>query len=217
MAQISSYPILTPQLGDNILGSNNVDSAGTAVIGNPTCQYKFTDVKTLVDQQYISQLESSSTTATQGPTAVDTLYSVRFGALVGTTSSNVQLLQGGGVVGACDKIQFNKTGTYQITLTYLVGVIASSGNIPYLVFRTLQDGTTQIGPTIVYNQKFEATLSPVPLIIPLTVNITKACYYNFQFIRHLVNDGGLVKNGAPINVTTIIEPQVANIKISKLI
>jgi len=57
----------------------------------------------------------------------------------------------------------------------------------------------------------------VPLIIPLTVNITKACYYNFQFIRHLVNDGGLVKRGAPINVTTIIEPQVANIKISKLI
>ena len=43
MAQISSYPILTPQLGDNILGSNNVDSTGTAVIGNPTCQYKFTD------------------------------------------------------------------------------------------------------------------------------------------------------------------------------
>jgi hypothetical protein len=53
-------------------------------------------------------------------------------------------------------------------------------------------------------------------VIPLTVNITEGCYYNFQFIRHSVNDGGLVKNGAPINVTTIIEPQVANIKISKL-
>ena len=216
MALISSYPLLTPQLGDKILGSNTVDSSGTLVSNNPTCQYNFTDVKALVDQNYISQLDSSSTTTTQGPTAVDTLYSVRFGAAAGAATSNVQLLQGTGVVGACDKIQFNETGTYQITLTYLVGVAGSSGNIPYLVFRTLQDGTTQIGPTIVYNQKFEATLSPVPLIIPLTVNITKACYYNFQFIRHLVNDGGLVKNGAPINVTTIIEPQVANIKISKL-
>ena len=46
MAQISSYPLLTPQLGDKLLGSNVVDSTGNPVLGNPTCQYNFTDVKT---------------------------------------------------------------------------------------------------------------------------------------------------------------------------
>ena len=48
MAQISSYPLLTPQLGDKILGSNTTDTAGNPVSGNPTVQYKFLDVKTLV-------------------------------------------------------------------------------------------------------------------------------------------------------------------------
>ena len=41
MAQISSYPILDPQFGDKVLGSNTVDSAGNPVEGNPTVQYTF--------------------------------------------------------------------------------------------------------------------------------------------------------------------------------
>jgi len=220
MAQISSYPILTPQLGDNILGSNNVDSTGTAVIGNPTCQYKFTDVKTLVDQQYVSQLESSSAVASQAST-LNTAYNIRFGALVGTTSSNVQLLQGGGTLTAGDTIRFNKTGTYQITLTYSIGVSVAIANVPYLVFRTLQDNSTQVGPTIIYNERFEILNHPIPLIIPITVHITKSqTLYNFQMARNGVNDGGLLKNSNPINAgitPTPTAPSIATIQISKLI
>ena len=89
MAQISSYPLLKPQLGDKILGSNLFDSSGSAVVGNPTCQYNFTDVKTLVDQQYISQLESSSAVASQA-SALNTAYNIRFGTPAGVATDNIQ-------------------------------------------------------------------------------------------------------------------------------
>ncbi len=220
MAQISSYPLLKPQLGDKILGSNLFDSSGSAVIGNPTCQYNFTDVKTLVDQQYISQLESSSAVASQA-SALNTAYNIRFGTPAGVATDNIQLLQGGGTLTAGDTIQFNTTGTYQITLTYSVGVNQSATNIPYLVFRTLQDGSTQVGPTIIYNEKFETVNNPIPLIIPITVHITKTqTLYTFQMARNGVNDGGLVKNSNPINggiTPTPTAPSIATIQISKLV
>jgi len=220
MAQISSYPLLKPQLGDKILGSNLFDSSGSAVVGNPTCQYNFTDVKTLVDQQYISQLESSSAVASQA-SALNTAYNIRFGTPAGVATDNIQLLQGGGTLTAGDTIQFNTTGTYQITLTYSVGVNQSATNIPYLVFRTLQDGSTQVGPTIIYNEKFETINNPIPLIIPITVHITKAqTLYTFQMARSGVNDGGLVKNSNPINggiTPTPTAPSIATIQISKLV
>ena len=63
MAQISSYPILDPQLADKVLGSNTVDSVGTPVIGNPTVQYTFSSIKALVDQNFFEQLQTQSTSA----------------------------------------------------------------------------------------------------------------------------------------------------------
>ena len=220
MAQISSYPVITPQLGDKVLGSNLFDSSGNAVVGNPTCQYNFTSIKQLVDQSFISQLESSSAVASQN-SALNTAYNRRFGTPANTTTSHVQLFQGGGTVSAGDTIRFNTIGSYQITLTYSVGVNQSSANIPYLVFRTLQDGTTQVGPTIIYNEKFETINNPIPLVIPITVQITKAqTLYTFQMARNGVNDGGLVKNAGTISAGIIpapTAPSVATIQISKLI
>ena len=61
MAIISSYPTITPKLADKILGSNNVDSYGDPVPGNPTVQYTMTSVKTLVDQAFVQQLYSFQT------------------------------------------------------------------------------------------------------------------------------------------------------------
>ena len=58
MAQISSYPILDPQLADKVLGSNTVDSVGAPVIGNPTVQYTFSSIKSLVDQNFFQQLQT---------------------------------------------------------------------------------------------------------------------------------------------------------------
>ena len=220
MAQISSYPSLTPQLGDKLLGSNSIDASGVPVSGNPTVQYTLTSVKTLVDQDYVLQLESSNAVLSQA-SALNTAYSIQFGTPTGTIANNVQLLQGGGSVTAGDKIQFNSLGTYQITLNYSVGTTGGAVQ-PLLVFRTLQDGTTQVGPTVVVNKNFDAIYKPIPLIIPITVQITTTgTYYEFQMARSgTPDDGGLVNNAAGINAAitpTFTAAANASIKISKLI
>ena len=220
MAQISSYPSLTPQLGDKVLGSNSVNASGSPVTGNPTAQFTLDSVKTLVDQEYVLQLESSNAVLSQ-ESGLNTAYSIQFGTPTGTTTDNVQLLQGGGSVTAGDKIQFNFIGTYQITLSYSVGTTGGAVQ-PLLVFRTLQDGTTQVGPTVVVNKNFDAVYKPIPLIIPITVQITTAgTYYEFQMARSgTPDDGGLVNNAAGINAAitpTFTAAANASIKISKLI
>ena len=217
MAIIYSYPTLPPQLGDKVLGSNIVDSAGQPVLGNPTVQYTLNDIKLLVDQNYVQQLESSSSVASQA-SVVNQPYSIQFGAETGVATDSVQLLKTNGGDAGGNKIQFNKAGTYQITLTYSVGV-NQGANTPYLIFRTLKDGTSQIGPTVVVNEAFPTINTPIPLIIPITIQITTPCYYNFQMMRSNAgaNDGGLVKNGTPLNVSGVTEPSIATIKISKLI
>ena len=217
MAQISSYPQLTPQLGDKVLGSNVYDSSGNLVVGNPTCQFSFTEVKQLIDQNYIQQIESSSAVASQA-SVINQPYSIQFGAEAGTSDDNVQLLKTSGSDAGGNKIQFNTAGTYEVTLTYSVGV-NQGANTPYLIFRTLKDGAAQEGPTVVVNEAFTAVNKPIPLIIPVTIHVTEPCYYNFQMMRSNAgaNDGGLVKNGTPINVAGVTEPSIATIKISKLI
>tara|TARA_R110002051_G_scaffold8751_1_gene35913 strand:+ start:77 stop:745 length:669 start_codon:yes stop_codon:yes gene_type:complete len=222
MAQISSYPSLTPQLGDKLLGSNSIDASGVPVSGNPTAQYTLTSVKTLVDQNYVLQLESSNAVLSQSPGVKNTTYSIQFGTPETLdTAKNVQLLQGGGSVTAGDKIQFNSLGTYQITLNYSVGTTGGAVQ-PLLVFRTLQDGTTQVGPTVVVNKNFDAIYKPIPLVIPITVQITTiGTYYEFQMaISGTPDDGGLVNNAAGINAAitpTFTAAANASIKISKLI
>jgi len=214
MAQISTYPLLTPQLGDSVLGSNVVDTTGSPVIGNPTVQYSFSTIKTLIDQQLVQQIYSFNDTNSQTP-AVDTIYNIRFGTPVGTTTSNVQLLQGGGTLTAGDKVQFNTLGTYQIILEYTIGQRGATANQPFLLFRTLQDGATQIGSTTVMKFQNNSTTESKSLIIPLTVNITKTgTYYNFQMIKDTVNDGSLVQQ---LNNVGWSGSQTATITISKLV
>ena len=217
MAIIYSYPTLPPQLGDKVLGSNIVDSAGQPVLGNPTVQYTLNDIKLLVDQNYVQQLESSSSVASQA-SVVNQPYSIQFGAETGNGSDSVQLLKTNIGDTEASKIQFNKTGTYKITLTYSVGV-NQGANTPYLIFRTLKDGSNQIGPTVVVNEAFPTINTPIPLIIPIAIQVTTPCYYNFQMMRSNIgaSDGGLVKNATPLNVSGVIEPSIATIQIYKLV
>ena len=89
MAIIYSYPTLAPQLGDKVLGSNIVDSAGQPVLGNPTVQYTLNDIKLLVDQNFVQQLYSSSA-LTITPPQDNTGASIKFGASnIGTNINNV--------------------------------------------------------------------------------------------------------------------------------
>lgn len=118
MAIIYSYPTLTPQLGDKILGSNIVDASGSPVPGNPTVQYNLTDIKTLVDQNFIQQFTSSSNDSSsgnlpgsQGPTNTNAPYQIIFG-LADSTSTSV-------TIDAAGKVTWLKEGTYYITQEYL--------------------------------------------------------------------------------------------------
>jgi hypothetical protein len=137
MAIISSYPVLIPQLGDKLLGSNTVDSIGAPVEGNPTVQYTLSSVKTLVDQHYIEKL-SASNTGSFDPGYNNTGAIITFGAAQGTTVNDVMIDVNG-------KVTFNTKGPYNIQQIYYGQ--AAVNNIPILNFKTVKNGSTQIGPT----------------------------------------------------------------------
>ena len=169
MAQISSYPILDPQLADKVLGSNTVDSVCAPVLGNPTVQYTFSSIKSLVDQNFFQQLQTQSTVAIPLVQAGDTI-------IFGTddiTGSHVIYTAASG------KVTFNTKGSYYIEQEYLV-----SGTPPgqvFPVFKTEQDGSNQVGPTIAERWTPNASTDRKRIAISNIVNITVAgTYYLFK-------------------------------------
>ena len=207
MAVIYSYPTLTPQLGDKVLGSNIVDASGAAVTGNPTVQYTFTDIKTLVDQQFIEQFSASSTAASQGPAATNTVHQIEFGP-ANNTSTSVTIDVNG-------KVTWLKTGTYYVTQEYYLG--GTQNNILLSLFRTY-DGSAQVGATHVENYKVQETADRTRVVIKQMVNITDAevnGYHVYQMIRDSggANDGTLYKI---TNNNTWTATPSAQLTISKL-
>ncbi len=206
MAIIYSYPTLTPQMGDKVLGSNLVDASGNAVTGNPTVQYSFSEIKTLVDQQFIEQFSASSTALSQGPAAQDTVHQIEFGP-ANNTSTSVTLDVNG-------KVTWLKTGTYYITQEYYLG--GTQNNVLFNLFRTF-DGTNQIGATHVETYRVQETNDLKRVVIHQMVNITSPnTYYVFQMIRDAngADDGTLYKK---LNNNSWEVSPSAKITISKLI
>ncbi len=217
MAVIYSYPTLTPQLGDKVLGSNIVDASGAAVTGNPTVQYTFTDIKTLVDQQFIEQFTSSSNDslvagipANQGPTATNTAHQIIFG-LANSTSTSV-------TIDAAGKVTWLKTGTYYVTQEYYLSG-TNTANILYTLFRTY-DGTNQIGPTHIHKGVVQSTNDLHRIVINQMIDITNDqvnSYHVYQMIR---DSGGAPTEGKlyqTLNNNSSTTTPNAQITISKLI
>ena len=179
MAIIYSYPTLTPQLGDKVLGSNITDASGNPVEGNPTVQYSFAEIKTLVDQQFIQQFTSSSDDsptvgipASQGPTITNSVYPIVFGPADASSTSVT--------IDVTGKVVFLKTGTYYITQEYYVR--GTTGDRPQTMFR-IYDGTNQVGPTHVERYEVQYTSELKRIVIETMVNITiPNAYYIFQMI-----------------------------------
>jgi len=172
MAQISSYPLLSPQLGDKILGSNLYDSSGNVVTGNPTCQFNFTDVKTLIDQNFVQQLYSFST-STITPPNDNTGASIKFGATnAGTNTDNVYY------TASTNTFTFRALGTYYIQITY--NTRGNGGNSPKFVFITKDSDSNQIGPTTLNKIYRNATADRVPVNIDIMLNVT-GVNSNYQF------------------------------------
>ncbi len=216
MAIIYSYPTLTPQLGDKVLGSNIVDASGSPVTGNPTVQYTFTDIKTLVDQQFIEQFTSSSNDslvagipANQGPTATNTAHQIIFGP-ANSTSTSV-------TIDAAGKVTWLKTGTYYVTQEYYLSG-TNTANVLYTLFRTY-DGTSQIGPTHAEIFNVDNTAKTRRVVINQMINITTDqvnSYHVYQMVRDSngANDGKLYQK---LNNNSWTSTPNAQITISKLI
>ena len=216
MAIIYSYPTLTPQLSDKVLGSNIVDASGSPVPGNPTVQYTFTDVKTLVDQQFIQQFTSSSNDsgvagipANQGPTAPNSPHQIIFG-LADSSSSSVK-------IDAAGKVTWLKEGTYYVTQEYYLGG-TNSINVLYTLFRTY-DGTSQVGATHAEIFNVDNTAKTKRVVINQMINITSSqvnSYHVYQMVRDSngANDGKLYQK---LNNNGWTSTPNAQITISKLI
>ena len=207
MAVIYSYPTLTPQLGDKILGSNIVDASGSPVPGNPTVQYNLTDIKTLVDQQFIEQFSASSTAASQGPAAANTVHQIEFGP-ANNTSTSVTIDVNG-------KVTWLKTGTYYVTQEYYLG--GTQNNILLSLFRTY-DGSAQVGATHVENYKVQETADRTRVVIKQMVNITDA-EVNGYHVYQMVRDSGGANDGTLYKITnnnTWTATPSAQLTISKL-
>ncbi len=213
MAIIYSYPTLTPQLGDKVLGSNITDASGTPVSGNPTVQYAFTDVKTLVDQQFIQQFTSSSNDSavgtiplSQGPVADNTAYPIIFGP-ADTSSTSV-------TIDAAGKVVFLKTGTYYITQEYLLA--GTINDLNQTMFR-IYDGTNQVGPTHLERYKVQFSNERKRVVINTMLNITLP---NIEYIFQMIRDANGANSGTltqQLNNNSWTTTPNAQITISKLI
>ena len=183
MAIIYSYPTLAPQLGDKVLGSNIVDSAGQPVLGNPTVQYTLNDIKLLVDQNFVQQLYSSSA-LTITPPQDNTGASIKFGASnIGTNINNVYY------VAATNTFTF-KPGTYYIQLAY--NTRGNGGTSPKFVFITKDGDGNQIGPTTLNKITRGVTADRQLVNIDIMINISSVTSYNFWAAQEDIASGALV-------------------------
>jgi len=208
MAQISSYPILTPQLGDKLLGSNNVDSSGTQVAGNPTCQFNLTSVKALIDQSFIQQGETSSSALAQQD-ATSAATEITFGVLQDLT--NVKIETNG-------KITLKTAGTYYIVLDYMYAQVSSTSNTTTLLFkRSLNDKVTQQGLTtsVSFKQNEAINFGGTPISIPIMLTTTLANQFYYFQIAETGTGASLVTLGN--GISGFANTPCASITISKLI
>ena len=214
MAQISSYPIVDPQLGDKVLGSNTVDSLGAPVQGNPTVQYTLSSVKATVDQQFIQQLTSSSNNnpnagivAQQEVSGANAAYDIKFGA-ADATSPNVTIDLNG-------KVTFLTKGTYYITQEYYLS--AAAGNSLFFLFRAYQDSLSQVGETHVEKFVVQSSVDRKKIVIKQMVNVTSGTYYVFQMLRDSGGSSTAGKLVQILNNNSWTTTANAQLTISKLI
>ena len=170
MAIISSYPISIPQLADKIIGTNATDAYGNPVVNNPTSQYTFSSVKTLIDQHYIQRMSTSNESPIV-PGVDNAGIPIIFGASDITTLDVTYVASTG-------TITFRTLGSYCIQQLYYAQ--ATSGNNIQLNFKTLQGGATQVGPTTATSFLSNASTARHRIDITSYVDIDiEGTYYNF--------------------------------------
>jgi len=187
MAQISSYPLLNPQLGDSLLGSNVVDSAGNPVIGNPTVQYSISSIKDVVKPFYIEKLSARNETTFTPPNSNAGIV-ITFGAAQNASSDDI-------MIDVAGKVTFNTIGSYIIQQIYYAQ--ANTGDVT-LNFKTVKDGATQEGPTAAIRFQPGNANERRPVYVQSYVYITVGgTYYNFHIQNPLSSAVGSL---APLTI-----------------
>ena len=212
MAQISSYPLIVPQLGDSLLGSNIVDSSGTPVLGNPTVQYSISSVKSIVAQNFVQQLYSSSAIPITPPPN-NTGASIKFGA----ADTGNPLTDNVYYTAAANSFTFRTLGTYYIQLAY--NTAGNGGTAPKFAFITKDSESAQVGPTVLDQTIRQVTTENNKLInIEIMLNITAASsVYTFHAAQNFgsnITTGKLVVDAIAAGWTSVPS---AGITISKLV
>ena len=160
-----------------------------------------------MDQQFIEQFSASSTAASQGPAAANTVHQIEFGP-ANNTSTSVTIDVNG-------KVTWLKTGTYYVTQEYYLG--GTQNNILLSLFRTY-DGSAQVGATHVENYKVQETANRTRVVIKQMVNITDA-EVNGYHVYQMVRDSGGANDGTLYKITnnnTWTATPSAQLTISKL-
>ena len=208
MAQISSYPLIAPQLGDSLLGSNIVDSSGTPVLGNPTVQYSISSVKSIVAQNFVQQLYSSSVIPITPPQD-NAGASIKFGA----ADTGNPLTDNVYYTAAANSFTFRTLGTYYIQLAY--NTRGNGGTAPKLAFIVKDSQGAQVGPTILDQTYRQNTSQNNKLInIEIMLNITSiSSLYTFHAAQEDIASGALVVDAIAAGWTSVPS---AGITISKL-
>ena len=212
MAQISSYPLIAPQLGDSLLGSNIVDSSGTPVLGNPTVQYSISSVKSIVAQNFVQQLYSSSVIPITPPQD-NAGASIKFGA----ADTGNPLTDNVYYTAAANSFTFRTLGTYYIQLAY--NTAGNGGTAPKFAFITKDSESAQVGPTVLDQTIRQVTTENNKLInIEIMLNITAASsVYTFHAAQNFgsnITTGKLVVDAIAAGWTSVPS---AGITISKLV
>lgn len=198
MAKISTYPVVTPQLTDIIIGTDASDSNNTknfSVSGLISCA---SPTATLV-----LQAESFDP---QEPASLDVPLQVEFGAAQGTASDPVML-------SATGEITFNQTGLYLLTGFGNFERQGPSGGNTVTAFIPLIDGA-QAAPTKAVELDKTGFMIPYEQTVPFNVT-TAGTVLTYEVMRDSsgIDAGGLYPHNINGPWTNIPSAEVRIFKI----
>ena len=180
MGKISSYTIDTTVTGtDLVIGTDAGDN-------NNTKNYTIQSISDFTESNLSlssSLLLSSSSTANQEPSGLDTVLQVTFGAASGTPSDPVQLAADG-------TITFNEAGLYLFNGFGNFERQGPSGGVSVTLFRALINGS-QVGVIKAVELDSTGVMIPYEVTTPIQANAADTLTWEILRDSSGVDQGGL--------------------------
>lgn len=180
MARISTYPIDTTVVGDDILIGSDADDA------NITKNYSINSIAAYTKGTFslgVTQVLAATDTTNQEPTGLDTPLQVTFGPAQNGPTDPVQL-------DALGNITFNQAGLYLFNGYGNFERQGSSGGVTVTLFRALINGV-QASPTKGVDLATTGTMIPYELTVPVQANAGDVLTWEIMRDSSGVDGGGL--------------------------